>query len=198
MGLVFRFINTALLACCGCATVMADDLLIIDDRRTGDYRSPLGTSWRLITDQVMGGVSDGRLTLDTIDNRACLRLHGDVRLENRGGFLQAALDIKDTPAFDASEYQGILLEVAGNNEAYNLHLRTDDVWLPWQAYRASFQAPAGWHTIRLPFTEFIGYRIGSPLNLQQLERIGIVAIGRAFKADLCVASLALYRDDPPT
>jgi hypothetical protein len=188
-----RLIVAALLSYCGYATVMADDLLIIDDRRTEDYRSSLGTSWRLITDNVMGGVSNGRLTLDSIDDRACLRLRGDVRLENSGGFVQAALDIKGTSAFDASAYQGVLLEVYGNDQVYNLHLRTDDVWLPWQSYRASFSAAAGWHTVQLPFAEFTGYRIGSPLDLEHLERIGIVAIGRAFKADLCVASMALYR-----
>lgn len=48
--------------------------------------------------------------------------------------------------------------------------------------------------MRLPFADFNGYHIGAPLDLEQLERIGIVAIGRAFKADLCVARLALYRD----
>ena len=46
--------------------------------------------------------------------------------------------------------------------------------------------------MRLPFTGFEGYRISAPLDLEQLERIGIVAIGRAFRADLCVAGLALY------
>ena len=141
---VLRRFLIALLSCCGYATVMADDLLIIDDRRTGDTRSALDTPWRFITDGVMGGQSSGELTLDTIEGKACLRLRGDVSLENRGGFVQAALDIKGTPAADASAYQGLLLEVYGNDESYNLHLRTDDVWLPWQSYRASFQARPGW------------------------------------------------------
>ena len=176
---------------------MADDLLIIDDRRTGDYRSSSGTSWRLITDGVMGGVSNGRLAPDTVDNRPCLRLRGEVRLENSGGFVQAALDITPQTASAAQEYKGILLEVHGNAEQYNVHLRTSDIRLPWQAYRATFQAPAGWHTVRLPFAEFSGYRIRSPLETRRLERIGIVAIGRAFAADLCVARLALYRDAAP-
>ena len=48
--------------------------------------------------------------------------------------------------------------------------------------------------MRLRFSYFNGYRIGAPLYLEQLERIGIVAIGRAFKADLCVVRLALYQD----
>ena len=189
-----RFFTIWLLSCYGCATVMADELLIIDDRSSGDYHSTLGSTWRLITDDVMGGVSSGQLTLDSIDNRPCLRLRGDVRLENNGGFVQAALDLNGTGAFDASAYQGVLLEVYGNDEVYNLHLRTDDVWLPWQSYRASFRAPTGWHTVRLPFADFDGYRITTALDLERLERIGIVAIGRAFQADLCVASVALYRD----
>ena len=30
----------------------------------------------------------------------------------------------------------MLLKVYGNNQGYNLHLRTGDVWLPWQSCRA--------------------------------------------------------------
>jgi hypothetical protein len=189
------FFTICLLSCYGCVTVMADELLIIDDRSSGDYRSSLGDSWRLITDNVMGGVSSGLLTLDSVENRPCLHLRGDVRLENNGGFVQAALDLKGTGAFDASAYQGVLLDVYGNDEVYNLHLRTDAVWLPWQSYRAGFRAAAGWHSVRLPFADFDGYRITTALDTARLQRIGIVAIGRAYQADLCVARVALYRDD---
>lgn len=173
---------------------MAQDPLIIDDRRSGDMRSNLGSPWRLVTDGVMGGMSDGRLSTDTRGGRHCLRLTGDVRLENNGGFVQAALDLSDDGPFDASSYSGLELDIHGNGEQYNLHLRTADVWLPWQSYRASFAAPARWQTVRLPFADFSGYRIGTALDLRRLERIGIVAIGRAFHAELCVARLVLYRD----
>ena len=189
-----RFIAILVFSYFGCATLMADEVLIIDDRRSGDLESALGGSWRMVTDGVMGGVSSGELFTDTIDGKACLRLRGDVRLENNGGFIQAALQVEDTGAADASDYHGLLLKVYGNNQEYNLHLRTADVWLPWQSYRASFEAPARWQTVRLPFTDFIGYRIGKKLDLKRLERIGLVAIGRAFSADLCVGELALYRD----
>jgi hypothetical protein len=172
---------------------MADDLLTIDDRSRGGYAATLGGTWRVFTDGVMGGVSSGTLAPDSIDDRPCLRLQGDVRLENNGGFVQAALDIKGTGASDASAYTGLLLEVYGNDQEYNLHLRSDDVWLPWQAYRASFIAPARWETVRLPFSDFQGYRIGKKLDVEHLERIGVVAIGRAFRADLCIGAVALYR-----
>ena len=172
---------------------MADETLIIDDRRNDGLQSTLGNNWRIVTDTVMGGVSSGELSPATIDNKACLRLQGDVSLENSGGFIQAALDVNGTEAADASGYAGLLLEVYGNDQEYNLHLRTDDVWLPWQSYRASFQAPGYWQTVRLPFDQFTGYRIGKKLDLRHLKRIGLVAIGRAFTADLCVAEIGLYR-----
>ena len=117
----------------------------------------------------------------------------DVWLENNGGFVQAALDLSGTPASDASEYAGVLLQVYGNGERYNLHLRTRDVRLPWQSYRASFEAPPRWQTLRLPFAQFSAHRIDAALDLRRLERAGIVAIGREFTSDLCIASLALYR-----
>ncbi|MGD8311229.1 MAG: CIA30 family protein [Gammaproteobacteria bacterium] len=172
-------------------------LLIIDDRRTGDYRSALGTAWRLVTDGIMGGVSAGQLTCDSAQGKACLRLRGEVSLENNGGFVQAALDFGAGGAFDASAFRGVLLEVSGNDEVYNLHLRTTAVRRPWQSYRAAFRAPSGWHSVRLPFAGFRAHRIDPPLDPGQLVRIGIVAIGRAFTADICVAKLALYRDVTP-
>ena len=170
--------------------------LVIDDRSSGELQSSYGPAWRLIADGVMGGVSQGQLTADTVAGRSCLRLRGEVSLKNRGGFVQAALDTDGDGPLDAAGYRGVLLEVYGNGEQYNLHLRTADVWLPWQAYRASFMAPAAWRTVRIPFSAFSGYRIGSALDTGALERIGLVAIGRAFTADLCLARLALYRDDP--
>ena len=85
-----------------------------------------------------------------------------------------------------------MMDVYGNDEAYNLHLRTDDLWLPWQSYRATFQAPAHWQTVQLPFSDFTPYKTSKTLDLGELERIGVVAIGRAFRADVCVARLGFY------
>ena len=176
--------------------LMADELLVIQPPLNDGVALGVESRWRLITDGVMGGLSSGTLEKDTVDGRECVRLRGDVSLKNNGGFIQAALDVASASAANASAYQGIVLEVYGNNEEYNLHLRSKDVWLPWQSYRASFVAPAIWQTIKLPFSAFSGYRIQKPLDITQLKRIGIVAIGREFAADLCIGQLALYRDKP--
>lgn len=130
--------------------VLANDL-IIDNRTSGNLKSNLGIEWRLITDQVMGGASSGKLTLDTYRGRYCLRMQGDVLTENNGGFVQMALSLSEKDNFDASAFAGIVLEVAGNNEDYNIHFRTADLWFPWQSYHASFKATSNWQTIRVPF-----------------------------------------------
>lgn len=150
--------------------------------------------WRLVTDAVMGGVSAGRLSRQTRAGRACICLAGEVRTENNGGFIQLALDVDDRVARRAAEYDGIRLQVVGNAEAYAMHLRTRDLGLPWQSYRAGLVASPAWQTVQLPFERFQPYRTDAPLRVDRLRRIGIVAIGRAFAADICVADLALYRD----
>ena len=85
------------------------------------------------------------------------------------------------------------MDVTGNDEDYNLHLRTRDVTRPWKSYRASFRASPDWHRIRLPFGDFTAHRIDTALDLSQLRRIGIVAIGRAFDADLAIAGIRYFR-----
>lgn len=170
------------------------ETMLIDDFSRPALVSELGTDWRGVSDQVMGGVSQASVTHDTVEGRACLRLRGDVRLENSGGFIQAALDLsKSGGTLDASGYRGIRLTVRGNGEPYSVHLRTPDAVRPWQSYRAHFNTTTKWETIDLPFETFAPYRLEASLDTTKLRRIGFVAIGRAFSADLMVAKVSLYR-----
>ncbi len=173
--------------------VMAEqDLLFLDDHESADRASATGAGWRLVTDGVMGGVSEGRLKSATMEGRPCLRLQGEVKLENNGGFIQAALNVPDAVLSGIDAYQGIFLEVYGKDESYNVHLRTRDLWLPWQSYRTTFTAMPRWQTLYLPFAVFEPYRTTKALDITRLQRIGVVAIGRAFSADLCIGKIGLY------
>lgn len=151
------------------------------------------TGWRLVTDAVMGGVSQGSARVALVDGRQCVHLSGSVSTANNGGFIQVALEVDEDLARRAAGYDGLRLWVRGNGEGYKVHLRTRDLWLPWQSYRADFDAPADWSLVQLPFSRFEPYRTNRPLRVERLRRIGVVAIGRDFTADLCVADLALYR-----
>ena len=130
----------------------------------------------------------------TIEGRTAIRMQGEVSLENNGGFLQIALDLgRRESSVDASSWQGIEIDVFGNGEEYNLHLRTTDVRRPWQSYRQTFRAPWAWTTIQFPFVDFTPYRIDAPLDLKNLRRIGIVAIGREFTADIAIGGVRYFK-----
>lgn len=166
---------------------------LIHDFSNRSTVSLLGTTWRAVSDRVMGGVSDPDIAIDEIDGRACLRLTGDVRLENDGGFIQASLDLTLTDgALDASAFRGIRLIVRGNGERYSVHLRTLDNVRPWQSYRAHFTAMPDWASVDLPFSTFTPHRVETALDLERLRRLGLVAIGRVFTADLAIAEIGFY------
>jgi len=175
--------------------LMADsNILIIDDRSNADLTSLSGDEWRLRTDGVMGGVSEGKISADMVAGRHCVRMRGKVKLDNNGGFIQSTLTLSDKIVQNINTYSGLVLEVYGNNEEYNIHLRTTDIWLPWQSYRTSFTALPEWKTLYIPFSKFKPYRIRKDLNVSKLKRIGLVAIGREFNADLCIGKTGLYKD----
>lgn len=168
--------------------------MLIDDFADEGLVSRLGTRWRGVTDQVMGGISEVALSRGVLAGRPFLRLTGDVRLENDGGFIQAALDLSDRgETLDASGFAGLRIQVRGNGETYAVHLRTPDNHRPWQSYRARFTAGPEWRTVDLPFESFAPHRLDAPLDRTRLRRLGVVAIGRAFQADLAVSELSLYR-----
>lgn len=149
--------------------------------------------WQLVTDAVMGGVSQGTMTRETIDGRDAVRMRGDVSTENNGGFIQIAMDLMvDDHTIDASAFTGIAIDVHGNDERYDVRLRSMDATRPQQSWRVDFVAKRTWRTIQFPFADFVPHRIDLPLDVTRLRRIGLVAIGRKFAADLAVARLAFY------
>ena len=140
--------------------------------------------WRLVSDRVMGGVSSGGMRRTDRAGVPVTCLQGIVRTENNGGFLQLALDLDDGLARQAKAYDGLAFDVAGNGESYNVHLRTGTMRYPWQSWRMSFMAEPAWRTVELPFADFQPHRIDGTLDVGQIRRLGLVAIGRAFAADL--------------
>ena len=149
--------------------------------------------WRLVTDAVMGGVSRGSIAKETLEGCEAIRMRGDVSTEYNGGFVQIALDLApETGSFDAGGFTGLEMDVLGNHETYGVHLRTTDTARPQQSYRQSFVTKPDWQTLQLPFVQFMQHRIDIPLDVRRLRRIGLVAIGREFAADLAVARLAFY------
>ncbi len=149
--------------------------------------------WEYVADTVMGGVSTGQITQTQIDGRDATRLTGTVSLENNGGFVQMAFDLAPRgKTFDASAHTGVEITLSGNNETYDLRLRTDQLERPWQSFRTEVTAASGWRTLRIPFTAFEPHRTDATLDPARLRRFGVLAIGRVFQADIAVAGVRLY------
>ena len=153
----------------------------------------LETNWEFVADTVMGGISSGRIANQVVDGRSATRLTGAVSLENEGGFIQMASDLKrDGLSQDASNWTGIEIDVCGKGQIYDLRIRTDDLERPWQSFRAPIRASARWTMVRLPFPVFEPHRTDKVFDPDNLRRIGIVAVGRVFQADIAVSDVRLF------
>ncbi len=167
-------------------------MLILEDGQGPELIAANGAEWRVVTDRVMGGLSEAWLTREMRAGHSALVLRGQVRLENDGGFVQMALDVASAGnVLDASGFRLMRLAVQGNGARYNVHLRTRELTRVWQSYRAEFVAGPRWQVIDLPLKDFRPHRTDIPLNLRQVHRIGLVAIGDAMQADLALGALAL-------
>ncbi|CUH63067.1 Complex I intermediate-associated protein 30 (CIA30) [Thalassovita gelatinovora] len=149
------------------------------------------TRWNYFSDQVMGGVSEGRVTFETVDEAPVLRLTGRVSTANRGGFIQARMML-DAPLSNTS--QGIVLTVRGNDQPYYVHLRTRWTILPWQLYQGEFDASQTWQEVRIPFESFAPYGglLSRSFRVSDVRSIAVVAFGRDHDADLSVRAIGVY------
>ena len=147
--------------------------------------------WAYFSDQVMGGVSEGRAIFEQIDGQLALRLTGMVSTANRGGFIQARTELgAPLPA----KAQGVILNVRGNDQTYFVHLRTTRTLLPWQFYQASFEVSDTWKEVRIPFGKFAPYGrfLRKTFDVRAVRSLAIAAFGRDHNADLSVRFVGFY------
>lgn len=149
------------------------------------------SNWEFISDQVMGGVSEGSVVREGSGDETTLRLKGTVSTKNNGGFLQARLELPDGLPASA---QGVVLEVRGNSQKYYLHARTRGTVLPWNFYQASYEVSQDWQALRIPFTAFHaeGRLLRKALAPERIKSLAIVAYGRDHEADLSLRAIGYY------
>ena len=151
-----------------------------------------GERWSFFTDRVMGGLSEGQVTVSNQNNTTCYKMTGNVTTENNGGFIQIRTLMN--PLINAKEYKGIYIKVFGNNKNYSLFIRTRLTLAPWQYYSYSFLSKNEWLEIKAPFEDFKKSNFYQPKKLsnQNIKSIGLVAAFDDFYADICLAEIGLY------
>lgn len=156
-----------------------------------DFRMQPETRWRFFTDQVMGGVSTGRVEFRQEDGRPHARMTGRVSTENRGGFIQMRLDLASPPPEGTT---GLRLVVRGNGQRYFAHLRTTGTILPWQYYQAGFDVTGTWAEVRIPLDAFkpSGSLLRRVPSAPALTSVAVVAFGRDHDAEIEVREVGFY------
>jgi len=153
----------------------------------------LNPNWEFVSDTVMGGVSKGAVTQEVFGARKATALRGAVSLENNGGFIQMAFDLReDGSDVDVSTWDGIEAVVWGDGETYDIRLRTAQLTKPWQSFRADFASKPEWQRIRIPFASLAAHRVDAVFDPTCVKRIGILAIGRECDALVAVSSIGFY------
>ncbi|WP_297772502.1 CIA30 family protein [uncultured Roseovarius sp.] len=156
-----------------------------------NFSPPPLETWRYISDQVMGGVSEGQAEISGPEGARYLRLTGDVSTENRGGFIQVRGELERPLPEDA---QGVIVRLRGNGEGYFIHLRTRGTVLPWQYYQASVPSGPEWQELRVPFTAFrpSGALLRDIPRARDIKSLAAVAYGRDHTADLSFLWIGVY------
>ncbi|MGX9349598.1 CIA30 family protein [Shimia sp. W99] len=159
--------------------------------QTMDYTPPPPQNWEFFTDQVMGGVSSGKVRVVSASSGAHLHLSGTVSTKNRGGFIQTRARL--TAPIPANA-QGLILRVRGNDTRYFVHLRTRGTRLPWQYYQAGFDVTGAWREIRIPFSDFerSGSLLRATIKPDRITSVGVVAYGRDHVADVYAEWIGIY------
>jgi len=158
------------------------------------FNADSGKYWQYASDRVMGGVSDGQVTLEQDGETYYARLTGNVSTANNGGFIQFRSGVSFANSEkEGKNLQGVRLNVRGNGETYYIHIRTNESWSPSDYYAITFIANEEWQMIDLPFNKFERkWSKDSALDPKKIRRFGIVAYGKDFIADVSVSTIEFY------
>jgi hypothetical protein len=168
-------------------SIAAEDLSFPFNADSGKY-------WQYVSDRVMGGVSDGQVTLEQDGEIYYARLTGNVSTRNNGGFIQLRSGISFANSEkDGKNLQGVRLNVRGNGETYDIHIITNDRAYYGDYYSATFKADSDWKMIDLPFNKFERTRYNtSKLDAKNIRSLSITAYGRDFTSDVSVSTIEFY------
>ena len=130
--------------------------------------------WRVINDDVMGGISQSRIELLPT---ATALFSGQLALENNGGFASIR---RRSDNYKLDGCSGVMLKVKGDGRSYQFRVKTDDQ-VDGIAYRTLFATDAHqWQTLTLPFDSFSASFRGKPvpgagvLQPENIRQIGFL------------------------
>ena len=144
--------------------------------------------WSFLSDQVMGGVSSGKVFFNSKNDKNYAYLSGKVSTQNNGGFIQIRRKLNN---INLSKSQYIKVIAKGNNQKYFIHIRTTGTFFPWQYYQLDFNVEENYKVMTLPIKDFkrSGSFLSKIINPKSITSIGLVAFGRDHLAELYIQEI---------
>jgi hypothetical protein len=131
------------------ALLLAMNTSAAPERTLFDFQTATNTAaWQVVNDDVMGGVSTSSFRL----TNGTAVFHGEVSLENNGGFAS----VRSLPArHDLAACNAFVIRVRGDGRRYKFTARTDRSF-DSAIYQTVFTTKKGeWEEHRLPLKQFV-------------------------------------------
>lgn len=138
-----------------------------------DFNTPNEANWQIVNDGVMGGRSEGFVTIED----GTIRFTGTLVTQG-GGFTS----VRANRSVDLSGYDGLELRVRGGGRTFEIEV-DDDTRRRGRSVsrRAPFDTQADWALVRVPFgslrTTVFGEPVTAPaIDLANVKRIGLYIV----------------------
>jgi hypothetical protein len=124
--------------------------------------NPTIKNWTVVDDVVMGGRSNGKFELT---NDGLGKFHGQVSLENNGGFSSLRYDMEELIINPKSKVQ-ILLKGDGKKYQFRVKANKRDYY----SYIIAFKTTGDWQTIEFSLSELYPTFRGRKLDLPKFDK----------------------------
>lgn len=143
-------------------------------------------TWRGVTDQVMGGVSN----LIIRHSDGVFFMSGNVSTDNNGGFVR----LSNRVDISSNDFKGIKFKAKGNNETYEIHVTLKGLKIPpWSYFSQSFDVTEQWQEYQISFKDLkrsSGFSAAS-MKAKNIRDLSIAGFGRDFAVDLAIKDISL-------
>ena len=174
-------------------SVIISSIAFAKDDITIPFTEENAKYWQYISDQTMGGISNGQAILDKDGDILFARLMGNVSTANNGGFIQIRTTFSFIDLINSNKnLLGVRLNTKGNGETYHIFIRTSEDRSYRDFYSATFIANDNWEIVDLPFTKFKHRYSNKSLDGNDIRSFGVVAYGRDFFSDVSVSEISFY------
>lgn len=166
------------------ATIFMTTQLIFDFQQSSD-----ASRWRVVDDVVMGGVSNGSISVNEEGHGV---FSGSVSTDNNGGFSSIRSQVS---GIEITDQRTVQLHIKGDGKEYQFRLKANS--RDYFSYIHSFSTSGAWETIELNLSDFYpsyrGRKLNQPnFNSRTFEEIAfLIANGRDEEFELVIDKIEL-------